>query len=101
MRSVLLLRGEDTVWLRTAVASPRKCSPRGLLRAEGRWAYGAAMKTSGKKKPLSEDLKTLDAGLATAADMIVGNAAASLRDGRWVDLVADLVEANRRTQKSL
>ncbi|MCZ4098559.1 hypothetical protein C8250_041710 [Streptomyces sp. So13.3] len=59
------------------------------------------MKTSGKKKPLSEDLKVLDADLAVAADMIAGNAATSLRDGRWVDLVVDLVEANRRTQISL
>ena len=59
------------------------------------------MKTSGKKKPLSEDLKVLDASLAMAADMISDRAATSLRDGRWVDLVVDLVEANRRTQMSL
>ncbi|MFI9103308.1 hypothetical protein ACIGXA_22575 [Streptomyces fildesensis] len=59
------------------------------------------MKTSGKKKPLSEDLKVLDASLATAADMIADKAATSLRDGRWVDLVADLAEANRRCQMSL
>lgn len=43
----------------------------------------------------------MDAGLTVAADMIADNAAKSLRDGRWADLVADLVEANRRTQISL
>lgn len=59
------------------------------------------MKTSGKKKPLPEDLKVLDASLAMAAGMIADNAATSLRDGRWVDLVANLAEANRRAQISL
>ncbi|MCQ4045780.1 hypothetical protein ACFOSC_27815 [Streptantibioticus rubrisoli] len=60
------------------------------------------MRIPGKKtKELSEDLQTMDAGLAMAADLIADNAAKSLREGRWADLVADLAEASRRTQISL
>ncbi|MGW6605185.1 hypothetical protein [Streptomyces sp. NPDC055036] len=60
------------------------------------------MRIPGKKtKELSEDLQTMDAGLTMAADLIADNAAKSLREGRWTDLVADLAEASRRTQISL
>lgn len=54
-----------------------------------------------RKGKLPEDREMLDAGLRSAASMITENAATSLRDGRWIDLVADLAEANRRTQRSL
>ncbi|MCQ8194643.1 hypothetical protein [Streptomyces rugosispiralis] len=60
------------------------------------------MRIPGKKsKELSEDLQLMDAGLTMVADLIADNAAKSLREGRWTDLVADLAEASRRTQISL
>lgn len=49
-------------------------------------------------RSLPGDRQMMDAGLTVAASMVSDNAAESLRDGRWSDLVADLAEANRRTQ---
>ena len=60
------------------------------------------MRITGKKtEELPEGLRTIGAGLTVAADLITDNAASSLREGRWSDMVADLAEASRRTQISL
>jgi hypothetical protein len=57
------------------------------------------MRFTGKRgKELPEDRRMIGAGMALAADMIADNATESVRDGRWGDAVADLVEANRRAQ---